>query len=105
MVIMHRIETIRDVSQLIEDKIVQMTFEPDSETFIKWFRVMVGNATIEDDIVVYETLDGRRGGFDFRSDPSTKAVMIAFAIAGMQWTSFFPGLMGKVNKEWKKRKK
>jgi len=105
MVIMHRIETIRDVSQLIEDKIVQMTFEPNPETFIKWFRVMVGNATIEDDIVVYETLDGRRGGFDFRSDPLTKAVMIAFAIAGMQWTSFFPGLMGKVNKEWKKRKK
>lgn len=101
---MHRIETIRDVSQLIEDKIVQMTFDPNPETFINWFRVMVGNATIEDDIVVYETLDNRRGGFDFRCDPSTKAVMIAFAIAGMFWTQIFPGLMGKVNKTWKKQK-
>lgn len=102
---MHRIETVKEAAQLLEDKIVQMAFEPNPETFINWFRVMVGTATIEDNTVIYETLDGRRGGFDFRSDPSTKAVMIAFAIAGMQWTSFFPGLMGKVNKEWKKRKK
>ena len=102
---MHTFESVKTISKTFENKIVQMTFEPDPETFIKWFRVMAGTATIEDDIVVYETLDGRRGGFDFRSDPSTKAVMIAFAIAGMQWTSFFPGLMGKVNKEWKKRKK
>lgn len=99
---MHEFQTVKAIREIFEDKIVQMTFESNPETFINWFRVMVGNATIEDDIVVYETLDDRRGGFDFRCDPSTKAVMIAFAIAGMIWTQIFPGLMAKINKTWKK---
>ena len=102
---MQKIQTPREAIQLLEDKIVRMVFEADPEVFIMWFRVMVGSASIEDNIVLYETLDGRRGGFDFRSDPPTKTAMIAFAIAGLLWPQLFPGLMGKVNREWKGRKK
>ncbi|HET8688859.1 MAG TPA: hypothetical protein VFM18_19785 [Methanosarcina sp.] len=101
---MHKLETLREAAEMIEDKIVQMCFETDPQVFVQWLRVMVGNATIEDDVVIYETLDGRRGGFDFRCDPSTKSVMIAIAIGGMIWTHIFPGLMGKVNKTWKRKK-
>lgn len=100
---MHKIQTPKEAIEMIEDKIVSMCFEPDPQVFVSWLRVMVGNATIEDDVVLYRTIDGRTGGFDFRCDPSTKAVMVASAIAGMIWTSIFPGLMRKIGKTWKKK--
>lgn len=100
---MHELRTYEAIRDIFEDKIVSMCFEPDPQVFVQWFRVMVGSATIEDDVVLYRTIDGRTGGFDFRCDPSTKAVMVASAIAGMLWTSIFPGLMRKIGKTWKKK--
>lgn len=100
---MHELRTYEAIRDIFEDKIVSMCFETDPQVFVSWLRVMVGSATIEDDVVLYQTLDGRTGGFDFRCDPSTKAVMIASAIAGMLWTSIFPGLMRKIGKTWKKK--
>ena len=75
---MHKLETLREAAEMIEDKIVQMCFETDPQVFVQWLRVMVGSATIEDDVILYQTIDGRTGGFDFRCDPSTKAVMVGF---------------------------
>lgn len=67
-----------------EDRIVEMVFETDSTRFIQWLDLILEKAEISDDVVSYQTTDNRRGGFDWRCDPTTKAVMVAFAIAGMQ---------------------
>jgi hypothetical protein len=90
---------------LIEDRIVEMVFESDTQLFINWLRLVTKTADIDDDnIVGYKTFDNRAGGFPFNCDPPTKATMIAFAIGGIFWTRMFPGLLNKVGKSWKKKK-
>ena len=58
---MHKIQTPKEAIEMIEDKIVSMCFESDPQVFVSWLRVMVGNATIEDDVVLYRTIDGSTG--------------------------------------------
>lgn len=91
--------------ELIEDRIVEMVFESDPQLFINWLKLVTKTADIEDNIVTYKTFDNRAGGFPFYCDPPTKATMIAFAIGGIFWTKMFPGLLNKIGKSWKKKKK
>jgi hypothetical protein len=95
---------MKEALELLKDKITQMVFESDLDIFVKWLKSITKDASADNEVIVYQTLGGRSGGFDFRCDPCTKAAMIGFALSGILWTRTFPGLLIKVNAAWKKAK-
>jgi hypothetical protein len=90
----------------MEDRILEMVFCPDKKTFVDWLsKVIRGQVFCENDVIYFRNKDIKlNGGFLFQSDYTTKAVSIAFAIAGIQWPFLFPTLLEKVNKQWKSNK-
>ncbi len=60
-----------------------------------------------DGTLVIETLRGEevthRTALREELDPTTRAVCLGFAIGGSLWPMVFPGLLDRVNAEWKRR--
>ena len=87
----------------LESRLTEMVFEKDINVFNNWFKLMVKECGFDNDgVITFTNHQGQSGGFNFNSDPITKAAMIGFAISGIYWTKCFPGLLKKVNQKWKK---
>ena len=98
--------TPQSLTDQCETRITEMVFCDDQEVFMKWLKSMVAEAEVDNEGTVYFTNNlGNRGGFMFNSDPTTKAAMIGFAIAGQYWTKAFPTLLDKISVTWKKQKR
>jgi hypothetical protein len=91
----------------IENRIVEMVFTENKNIVVNWLsKIIRGEVYCQNDVIYFRNDDiNLTGGVEFRSDYTTKAVMLAFAIAGIQWPFFFPSLLEKVNKQWKKKSK
>jgi hypothetical protein len=92
-----------NLTERLENRLTEMIFENDINVFNNWFKLMVKKSEFDsDNVITFINHQGQSGGFDFNSDPVTKAAMIGFAISGIYWTKAFPGLLKKVNQKWKK---
>ena len=94
----------------IEHRIVEAVFWRDDEKLCHWLDSILGasdgSATLEDGVISFDNGRGFNGGFHYGLDPVTIAVMIASAITSPQlWTKAFPGLLRKIDKEWKAQSK
>ena len=87
----------------IEDRILEMVFCDNADTIVNWLsKIIRGKVFVENDVIYFRNEDiNLTGGVFFLSDYTSKAVMIAFSIAGIHWPFLFPKLLEKVNKQWR----
>ena len=91
------------INDALEDRLVEMVFADDRDSLPNWLsKIIRGVVFIENDTIYFRNEDiNLTGGVSIESDYTTKAVMVAFVIAGIQWPFLFPKLLEKVNKQWK----
>ena len=94
------------MEELVTRRLVEMTFAPPDEV-AQWLtrlgmavdRPEAGVVRIRNPYLNITT------AFVAGSDPTTRAVCLAFAIAGPYWTCLFPHLLDMVNREWRSRRR
>ncbi len=90
------------------DRLVEMTFaEP--QHVKDWLQHIGLEARFARDggqaITIYNPHLKITTAFVPNSDPTTRAVSLAFATASAQWPVVYSNLLTKVNKEWQRRRK
>ena len=90
-----------------ENRIVEMVFTENKDIIVNWLsKIIRGKVYCENEVIYFRNEDiNLTGGVLLQSDYTTKAVMFAFAIAGIHWPFLFPSLLKKVNEKWKKKSK
>ena len=90
-----------------ENRIAEMVFTENKDIIVNWLSTIIrGKVYWENEVIYFCNEDiNLTGGFLLQSDYTTKAVMLAFAIAGIHWPFLFPSLLEKVNEKWKKKSK
>lgn len=92
------------MNALVTQRLVEMTFAPLDEVVAWLARLGLETDRREAGVVrVYNPhLDITTAVME-RSDPVSRAVCLAFALASVYWPHVFPNLLTEVNKEWRLR--
>ena len=92
----------------MDKRLAEMAFAPMDELVAWLSKILVnGEVSVEDgDVILFRNHDlNYGGGFCYWSDPVTKGVMIASAIAGGGlWPFAFPNLLKEIDLKWKAQK-
>ncbi len=87
---------------IINDRLVEMVFEPAAET-ARWLQTIgVPVEQQADGVFAFGNAGVRTAIYD-GLDPVSKAVTLGFGLGGQLWPYAFPGLLKAVNQEWQQR--
>lgn len=87
----------------LESRIIELTFAP-WETLPGELSKLGLKCELQEDGGSLLVRNEQMGIGIINTDPTTKAVLLAFILCGPVWGAFFPQLLEKVDIEWKKRR-
>lgn len=89
----------------MEDKLVEMAIRlwmKDRDVF-QWIKKFGEVVREQEEEIVVKGETGITCGFLLGQDPITQGVQLGFLVYGLYWPYLCPGLLEKVNREWKRR--